>query len=258
MDDLERFTSIVHSSDPALDEALAMIAGHGRPHVEPASVIARLDALAELCTAGDARTLCAQLFGPGGLQGNASDYYDPRNSYLDEVLDRHLGIPITLAAIAIEVGDRLGVGLVGIGMPGHFLLRDAEDPDVYFDPFRSGVALDRAACRSVHERLHGSGAPFHEAYLAPTPTLAIVVRVLANLHVAHLRRGERAGLISVLELQTRLPGSGLHERAALADLLASQGRFDRAARLHEELARLDSDPERDHATEALRLWARLN
>ena len=185
-------------------------------------------------------------------------YHDPRNSLLDQVLTRRLGIPITLSVVAMEVGRRRGIALHGIGMPGHFLVCDAEDPGAFFDPFRGGALLDRVACRAVFERLHGTAAPFDDGSLAPTPPLAIIQRVLANLHHAQVQAGDRPGLIRVLQLQSRLPGAGVVESRGLAQLLAADGRFDEAAEVHEELADVDPDPAQDHRTMALRLRARLN
>ena len=258
MDDLEQFAAIVGHPDPELDAALALIAAHGRPSVDAAVLVARLDAIAGSCRGTDAAQLCAELFGPGGLRGDVEHYHDPRNSLLDQVLERRLGIPITLSVVAMEVGRRRGIGLHGVGMPGHFLVRDARDPAVFFDPFRAGAPLDRVACRAIFERLHGPGAAFDDTYLAPTPALAIIARVLANLHHAHAQQGDRPGLIRVLQLQSRLPGAGVVESRGLAQLLAADGRFDEAAEVHEELAEVDPDPDQDHRTMALRLRARLN
>lgn len=258
MDDLEQFAAIVGHPDPELDAAMALIAAHGRPTVDAAVLVARLDAMADGCRARDAAQLCAELFGADGLRGDVERYHDPRNSLLDQVLERRLGIPITLSVVAMEVGRRLGVQLHGIGMPGHFLVCDAAHPDAFFDPFRGGVLLDRVACRAVFERLHGPAAPFDRGFLDPTPPLAIIRRVLANLHHASVQAGDRPGLIRVLQLQSRLPGSGHVETRGLAQLLAADGRFDEAAALHDELAEVDPDPGQDHRGMALRLRARLN
>lgn len=258
MDDLEQFAAIVGHPDPELDAALALVAAHGRPSVDAAILVARLDEMASRCRAQDASQLCAELFGPDGLHGDVEHYHDPRNSLLDQVLSRRLGIPITLSVVAMEVGRRLDIGLHGIGMPGHFLVRDAGHPDAFYDPFRGGVLLDRVACRAVFERLHGPSAPFDPTFLDPTPPLAIIRRVLANLHHAHVQAGDRPGLIRVLQLQSRLPGAGVVESRGLAQLLAADGRFDEAAEVHDELAETDPDPAQDHRTMALRLRARLN
>jgi regulator of sirC expression with transglutaminase-like and TPR domain len=258
VDDLRRFGTMFERAEPPLDETLAIIAAHGRPEVEVDAVLRRLDQMAELTSVRDAGSLCAELFGPGGLRGDTENYHDPRNSLIDQVLERRLGIPITLSVVGIEVGRRVGVGLVGVGMPGHFILRDGSDPTRFFDPFRGGAPLDRPACRALFERLHGRLARFDESFLDPTPAVSIVARVLANLHHAHVRLGDRPGLVRVTRLQSRLPTAGLDEQRALAELLAADGRFDEAADVHEQLSDTDRAASEEHAHRAIRLRARMN
>ncbi|MFZ4517568.1 MAG: SirB1 family protein [Microthrixaceae bacterium] len=244
---------------PPLDLSLALIAAAGRPGVDPEGLVAELDTLAAAVEDphGSAVELCAALFGPVGFAGDTDDYYDPRNSLLDEVLQRRRGIPITLSVLAMEVGRRRGVELVGVGMPGHFLVRDAHGP-TFFDPFGSGRRLDAPGCRDVFVALHGPGTPFDAGYLAPTPASAIVVRVLNNLVAARTRAGDRAGLATALRLQVALPGTGAGERRRLAGVLAAEGRFLDAAALHEELVELEPTRAEEHRVQAARLRARLN
>jgi len=262
VDQLEPFEELLARREPALDLALALIAAHGRDGVDPEPLVADLDRIADelgsTSAAAGPEPLCAALFGPRGFRGDTAHYHDPRNSLLDQVLDRRLGIPITLSILAVEVGRRLGVELLGIGMPGHFLVRDAHDDRAYFDPFRGGAPMDPTACRALFERLHGPRSRFRDEMLAPSTPREIVTRVLANLRHAHMLESDRSGLLRVVQLQSRLPGAGITERRALAELLAADGRFDEAARLHRELSELDPDPEQDHATRALQLLARLN
>lgn len=258
MDTLTRFDLLLAMPVLPLDEAVAVVAAHGRPGVDADDLVARIDALAASVTATDAPTLCAELFGPAGYRGDEHDYFSAENSLLDQVLERRRGLPISLSILAIEVGRRIGVELVGVGMPGHFLIREQSDPSAFYDPFRGGAPLDADGCRRVFEQLHGPAAPFEPAFLAPAPPRAIVSRVLANLQHAYRLRSDRPGLIRTLEIQLRMPGAGIDERRALADLLAQQGRFDDAADLREALMDLDPEHDQHHAREALRLRARLN
>lgn len=263
VDHLEAFEQLLAKREPPLDRAFALIAAHGRPGVDPDRLVAELDALADdlgsrLPDGAGAAELCSTLFGPGGFRGDEEHYHDARNSLLDEVLARRAAIPISLSILAIELGRRVGVEVVGIGLPGHFLVRDARDDRAFFDPFRGGAPMDPTACRALFERLHGPRARFTDGMLAPSPTRQIVTRVLANLRHSYVLESNRAGLVRVVQLQARLPGAGLEERRALAELLAADGRFDEAARLHQELSHLDPDPSQDHAGRALRLLARLN
>ncbi len=258
MDPVAEFAEVVAQPAPPLDRALALVAATGRPEVDADLLVERLDLLAGAVDAAAPGPLCTSLFGPGGFTGNRDDYYDPANSLLDRVLDRRTGIPITLAVVAMEVGRRRGVALVGVGMPGHFLLREAGDGDAFHDAFDGGRPLDAAGCRSLFHRLHGSSTPWDDGYLAPTPRLDIVVRVLNNLRAAHLRRGDRHGLTRALRLQAALPTAGVGERRQLAGVLSAEGRFVEAADLYDRLA--DDDPHRAdaHRAAAARNRARLN
>jgi regulator of sirC expression with transglutaminase-like and TPR domain len=258
MEVVEEFARLVGTGDPPLDRTLAAIAATGRRGVDVDALVARLDGLAETVPTGaDAAVLCHTLFVDRGFTGNRDDYYDPANSLLDRVLDRRTGIPITLSVVGIEVGRRVGVGLVGVGMPGHFLLRDAADADAFHDAFDGGRPLDADGCRRLFRRLHGD-ADFSDGYLSPTPGLDVVVRVLNTLRAANLRRGDRDGLANVLRLQAELPGAGVAERRQLAGVLAAAGRFVEAAALYDRLVVEDPVREDDHAQAAARLRANLN
>lgn len=133
--------------------------------------------------------LNAYLFDELGFAGNTDDYYDPRNSYLNEVLDRRLGIPITLSILAVGVGRRCGVPVVGVGLPGHFIAKAVgpHGEEVLFDPFHDGQLLDRAGVADLIGAVTGRPfAPTDEA-LEPTPPGFVVLRMLANLKGAYLR-----------------------------------------------------------------------
>ncbi len=258
MDPVAEFAIAVTTDDPPLDRMTALIAACGRPEVDPSVLVDRLDLLAGECDADSASSLCRSLFVDFGFAGNAEDYYDPRNSLLDQVLARQLGIPITLSVVAMEVGRRRGVGLLGIGMPGHFLLRSAVDAAEYFDAFDRGRPLDLADCRRRFSDLQGQAAPWEDSYLDPTSSLGIVERILNNLRSTYLRRGDRPGLIRTLRLQSVLPGAGVGERRQLAGVLAADGRFVEAAALYDDLAEADRPRADDHRQTAQRLRANLN
>ena len=130
--------------------------------------------------------LRAHLFEHEGFAGNIDHYDDPENSFLDSVLERRLGIPISLSVLMIAVGRRLGVDVRGVGMPGHFLVLDGERGDVWCDPFHGGALLDVDGCRRRFELVYGGALAFQRAFLAPTPPPAIVARMLANLERSEL------------------------------------------------------------------------
>ena len=157
-----------------------------------------------------ARALAKTLFGELGFRGNAADYYDPRNSFLAAVLDRRLGIPITLSVLYVEIARRVGVAARGVGFPGHFLVRVDGGPDpVILDAFAGGAELDRAALGSLHARFAGSDARFDDAALAPAPKRQILIRMLHNLHGIYGRAGDLFRSLEVLEHLAVLDPSNL-------------------------------------------------
>ena len=259
MDVISRFAELVAAPDPRLDVALALIAAAGRPEVDPDALVDALDALAEQLDASDAAQVCEQLFSARGigLEGDRTDYYDPRNSQLDQVLRRRRGIPITLSVIGIEVARRHGLTLRGIGMPGHFLL-EHERSGRYFDAFDHGRMLHAEDARELFWSLHGREQDFDPSYLSPVSSTMIIIRVLNNLRGAHLRRGDRSGLADALALQGTLPGVGLAARRDLAGVLAADGRFLDAAKVHDALADDLPHAAADHRSTAQQLRARLN
>jgi regulator of sirC expression with transglutaminase-like and TPR domain len=201
-----------------LDQAWARLTARAHPAVDPDALVARLDDLAAGVRVPTLDGLRHHLFVDQGFTGNEADYYDPANSYLDDVLDRHLGIPITLSVLTMEVGRRVGVPVAGVGLPGHFLLRDRVDPDVFIDAFRGGRLLDRAGCLAVVQRLHGPDTDLDPAWLEPVERTAILERMLANLVHVFQHRGAAADLVWARDLQAELaadPMSRLRLRAAM-------------------------------------------
>jgi regulator of sirC expression with transglutaminase-like and TPR domain len=129
------------------------------------------------------------LGGERGFRGNAEDYYDPRNSCLNAVLDRRLGLPITLSVVYLEVGWRLGLPLAGVGLPGHFVIKHAgagPEPEVMVDPFEGGVVLSEADCAERLRRVHGRPIPLEAHYLAAVTRKQILARMLTNLKHIYL------------------------------------------------------------------------
>lgn len=204
----DRFSEAVRRPDEEvpLDLAWALLTAQAHPGIDPDALLIELDDLAAACRTPTLDGVLHHLFVDQGFTGNQADYYDPANSYLDDVLDRHLGIPITLSVLTMEVGRRLGVPVAGVGLPGHFLLRDRVDPRVFVDPFHGGRVLDEAGCRGLVERLHGGRTPFDPAWLAPVPPPAILERMLANLVNTFTRRGDAADLLWARDLQAELAG----------------------------------------------------
>ena len=224
MDPFARFTLAV--ADPAgllpLDEATLCIAAVLDPGVDVEANLQVLDELAARCPSPTLDALMRHLFGAKGegFRGNPEDYYDPRNSFLHEVLRRRVGIPISLCVLAMEVGRRLGVPMDGVGMPGHFLLRDKVDTSVFCDPYNRGRFLDAAGCESLFRSTVGSERPWYPGFLDPVPRPAIVARVLANLHGIYERRRDLLARGAVARLRLAMPDLPQAERSALETSLA--------------------------------------
>lgn len=262
MDPLDAFVVLMGGplADLALDRVCLLVAAAvGPDEVDVDRQLTRLDELAAGVTAPTLEAVVDHLFRLHGFTGDQQDYYDIENSLLPSVLDRRRGIPITLSVVTIEVARRAGLALVGVGLPGHFLVGDPTDADRFVDPFSGGLILDRAACRRLFEHLHGSDTPFVDTYLDPVGPRAIVTRVLANLKQIATARGDRHRLVQVLRLRSAIPRIGRRERAELAEALIAAGRFDEAAGELDALAEQSAPTEADRLHQAaVRTRARLN
>lgn len=253
----ERFADVVSRTPLPLDEAVALVAAHADPACDVAATLGRLDELAAAVPGAGLDALLDLLFGSLGFTGDRTDYHDPRNSYLHEVLERRRGIPITLSIVLMEIGRRIGVALHGLGTPAHFMVLAPGDPPRFVDAFAGGRVLDRAGLQSLFTTL----APGVDLapHLVPLPPADIVRRVLGNLVAIHRGRSDRDGLLWSTQLRTLVPGSSPDDQRTFGGALAACGDFARAAKVLESLAgRGDApDPERALA-EARQLRARLN
>lgn len=165
--------------------------------------------------------LCRYLFHDMGFRGNQEAYYDPRNSYLNQVLDRRTGIPISLSAVAIAVGTRAGLEVVGVGLPGHFVVKAvAGRQEILFDPFHGGRLLTPEHCERLVEQV--TGLPFRAtpANLEALPLGRMVQRMLTNLKAVYLRDGDFARAARVIRRLRRLdPDDPLQQRDLGVSLL---------------------------------------
>jgi regulator of sirC expression with transglutaminase-like and TPR domain len=207
MEPSQRFAALVATSGEhlPLDEAAVLIAACAEPDLRSGAVMAQLDVLAETCPGYTLDALVPHLFGRGGFGPDRTNYYDPRNSLINHVLERRLGIPISLSVVALEVGRRIGVPMAGVGMPGHFLLQDKVDRSVFIDPFHGGQLLDAQGCQHLFHQLRGPETSWSADYLEPVGNLSIVARMLNNLRVTYGQRHDYGGLRWVLELRAVLP-----------------------------------------------------
>ena len=123
-----------------------------------------------------------------GFTGNHDDYYEPENSYLSHVMEKRHGLPITLSVVYVEVARRLGLCLQGVGFPAHFLLR-AGNPPIFIDAFNGGALLDEKGCADLLRRFTGGRMRFHSGLLEPVSTNQVLLRILRNLKLLHVKEG---------------------------------------------------------------------
>lgn len=224
----ERFSELIRlGNDLPLDEACAIIGVALSPteKVDVEEILQRLDRLASEVDEPTIEALIDRLFsGVGAFRGNRQDYYSPANSFLHRVLQSRSGIPITLSIVAIEVGRRIGIELSGVGMPAHFIVglkpKEGLVPDLFIDPFHAGQVMDIDQCRSLFHRIVGEHQPFDPLFLAVTPSLGILERVLNNLKTIYSGNGDMRSLRTVMMLRSRLPGIGTVEVEEFRRLMA--------------------------------------
>jgi regulator of sirC expression with transglutaminase-like and TPR domain len=217
-------------------------------------------------TTAEARgeALAEYLFEMVGLHGDEDDYYNPLNAYLNKVIDRRLGIPISLSVIYLEVGWRLGLPVSGVGMPGHFVvLLKGEVGPVFLDPYHQGRPLTQEACADLVRQATGYSGAFDQRWLTPTPPRQIVERMLNNLRNFYVQMEDWPLAINVVEhLHDLQPNTSAHLRD-LGLLHYRDGSLRRALQLLDEyLARepaaADMDSVRQSRDLLLQHLSRLN
>ena len=195
----EHFALIARAADAQIDlgEAALVIAAEEYPSLDVSAYLACLDELGRSARAAlrgaqglQARVACLNrfLFEDQGFAGNRDEYYDPGNSYFNDVLDRHSGIPISLSSVYVEVARRAGLDARGVSFPGHFLLKVAEsDQEIVVDAF-SQTVLTPEECRGrLDEALGGSARFDPRVHLRAATNREILVRMLSNLKHIQLR-----------------------------------------------------------------------
>ena len=204
----DAFTRLLQTPEPELDlaEAALLIAAEEYPDLRPAvylNQIARLSGelkqriRAEVEPGRVVEVANAYLFEELHFKGNREEYYDPRNSFLNEVLDRRVGIPITLAVLYVAIGERAGLPVRGVGMPGHFLVKyaPATSGEIFIDAF-NGRTLTREECAKMLNEMYGGEVKMRPALLEPSTKRQILARILNNLKSLYLSRGDLARALS--------------------------------------------------------------
>jgi regulator of sirC expression with transglutaminase-like and TPR domain len=236
-----------------LDRASLLIAAAEYPDLDVEAACATLDGYGERLRARlfgleapeqQAHVIAEVLHGELGFSGNPGEYYDPRNSYLNEVLDRKLGIPISLSAVYLEVGRRAGLTLEGVGMPGHFLVRLRHPSrSLLLDPFDGGTVLTQDDCATRLLALYGPRVRFQPELLAAVSTRAILFRMLANLKAIYASEKDWARVVRTIDLMLMVePGaSGEYRDRGGAHLRLGRLRRARADFEHYLLNAIDVD-----------------
>jgi len=209
---VERLLDLITGSDPSvpLDRAALELATIEFPELDVESFLVLLDSHAAELGArlndspdGSAYVNRANryLFDELGFRGNVTDYYNPRNSCLNEVLTSRTGIPITLSLVYLEIARRLGRPVQGIGLPGHFIVRyDDGLYSVFVDPFHSGKLLRAEECFALAREVSQVEIEPDAKWLAPVGKRDILLRMLRNLAAAYTTRGLTAKAIDVVSL----------------------------------------------------------
>jgi regulator of sirC expression with transglutaminase-like and TPR domain len=206
---LARFSDVVARDDFALDHAALLIGAWDYPERDLEQYRDMLDEISSRCAPdvaratngiGRARAISEHLFDRLGFSGNNSDYYDPRNSFLCEVIDRRQGIPISLSVVYLEVARRVGVLAQGVNFPGHFLVRVAiEDAWLFLDPYARGRTLTPADLEELLRKTTTPNAVLEPSVIAAASKRQIVARMLVNLAGIYGRNGDLPRSLDVLE-----------------------------------------------------------
>ena len=206
-----RFAAAVQRAEPAipLAEAALLVAAEEYPQLAPEPYLRRLDELAERARDRSwdetapimmLQEISRVLYEEEGFRGNRMEYYDPRNSFLNDVIDRRMGIPITLSIIYLEIGWRLGIPLHGVNFPGHFMVRYAgEALQLLVDPFQRGMVRFEDESQDLLDHVYGGSVRMKPEFLREADRRDILVRLLANLKGNYLNRRDDVRALSAIE-----------------------------------------------------------
>ena len=218
------------ADDIRLDEAALLLARAEYPALDLAANIARLDALAAraecdpgLAPHANIAALNRLLFEEENFSGNEEEYDDPRNSYLNDVLDRKMGIPITLSLIYQEVARRCALPVAGVGFPGHFLVKYlTASGEILLDPYHRGAILSLRDCEEKIKAQFGEEAEFRPSFLQTASTKQILTRMLHNLKGSFFRRNDFPKVLTMIEMALAVEPSSrqeIHDRGLIYFLL---------------------------------------
>ena len=252
-----------------LDEAALLLARTEYPALDLSAQLARLDALAARAKCDPRQpphdniaSLNRLLFEEENFAGNDEDYDDPRNSYLNDVLDRKMGIPITLALVYQEVARRCGLPVVGVGFPGHFLAKYlAPTGEILLDPYHRGVIVTHQDCEEKLKAQFGEEAEFRPSFLMVSPPKQTLTRMLNNLKGSYFRRKDFAKVLMMIEMALAIDPTSrqeVHDRGMINFLLRRYGKAMADLRAYLSLSPADDPQVRDVQTMMHRIRAMHN
>ncbi len=267
--DIRREFALLASREPvALARGALLIAKEEYPELEADRYLDKIAALAREAemvvrmgndTVEKVQLLSHFLFEQKGFAGNRDEYGDPRNSFLNQVIDRRLGIPITLSIIYLEVGKRLGLNLYGVSFPTHFLVKAVDERgELIIDPFYGGAILTLEEIRARLAQVYGQPVEVQPAHLKPVDGRHILVRMLRNLKEVYLKGADSTRALSAFDRILLL------EPRSLAELVERGSLYERLecfrAALDDFQSFLSQAPEHpaaENAREAVIRLARL-
>jgi regulator of sirC expression with transglutaminase-like and TPR domain len=219
----QRFYEEIHQPQISLARAALYMAQEEYPDLEPEAYLNRLDSMASelkerLPEAAYPlriiQTLNRYLFEELKFHGNTDQYYDPRNSYLNQVIERRTGIPITLSLVYLELASRIGFPMVGVNMPGHFLIRPVvAEMEIFVDPFHNGEVLFIEDCQHRINQTFGRPVVLRPEFLAEISSRQFLARMLGNLKAIYLARSEiKKALAAVDRMLLLFPDSAIDHR----------------------------------------------
>ncbi len=241
-DSRRQFSDILARDDESVDlaEAALLIACEEYPDLDVPAYLTRLNRMA-----GELRDRLAEeprperavmalnryLFQEKGFRGNTEAYYDPRNSYLNDVLDRRTGIPITLSTVYMEVARRAGLHVEGVGLPGHFIVRvNVPGRGVLIDPFHCGALLSEQECQDRLDRIFGGRVKMESRMLTGCGPRAMIERMLRNLEAIHVKDQDYPRALRAVELLLLMDPESAEDVRDRGVIYAALDCYDLAAR----------------------------
>ena len=212
---------LVPDSQIDLGHAALIIATHKYPDLDIQRELSLFDSLASVAETRMSpdsdplqkiNAISTYLFEEIGFRGNDQDYYNPKNSYLNEVLSTRLGIPITLSLLCMEVAKRLSVELVSIGMPGHLVIRHSDITDLFIDPFHGGILLSQSECIERVTSITQGRLLWNDSYLTPLSNTEFLARMLRNLKSIYLKESFYREAQIIMNLLLEVNPEALSER----------------------------------------------